>query len=109
MIVHITRDDAGFVQALGHRVALHLGGEPELKRRVLGTLAQLDDPPDELRFERQQPGEPSAEAEREPAPPPAPPSYVPGSEKSPAQSAPAINSSAPTNTSAPVKRSHKRR
>lgn len=52
MIVHIIRD-SGFVQAMGHRVALHLGGEPELKRRVLGTMAQLDDPPDEVRFERE--------------------------------------------------------
>lgn len=56
MIVHITRDE-GFVQAMGHRVALHLGGEPELKRRVLGTIAQLDAPPDEVRFERLEPGE----------------------------------------------------
>jgi hypothetical protein len=51
MIVHIVRDE-GFVAAMGHRVALHLGGEPELKRRVLGTVAQLDDPPDEIRFAR---------------------------------------------------------
>jgi hypothetical protein len=54
MIVHIVRVD-GFVAAMGHRVALHLGGEPELKRRVLGTLAQLDDPPEEIRFDRLEP------------------------------------------------------
>lgn len=68
-IVRIVRGD-GFVSALGHRVALHLGGEPELKRRVLGTLAQLDCPPDEIRFERRSLSEaPGAAAEEPPAPP----------------------------------------
>lgn len=86
MIVHIIRD-GGFVNAMGHRVALHLGGEPELKRRCLGTLAQLDAPPDEIRFELLEPpaaaiarpAEPEELAEREetedatePAPEPAP-------------------------------------
>jgi hypothetical protein len=110
MIVHITRD-AGGVHAQGHRVALHLGGEPELKRRVLATISQLDDPPDEIRFQRLGPraSEPPLVAlvardveqlSRETAP-----ALV-------AQTA-AANSSAPTNptpvtaTSSP--RSHKRR
>lgn len=59
MIVHIIRE-RGFVQAMGHRVALHLGGEPELKRRVLASIAQLDDPPDELAFRRVEPEQPEA-------------------------------------------------
>lgn len=67
MIVHIVRD-AGFVAAMGHRVALHLGGEPELKRRVLQTLAQLDAPPDDIQFRRVGP----TDEEPEPAAP-APP------------------------------------
>ncbi len=69
MIVHIVRDEAS-VSAMGHRVALHLGGEPELKRRVLHTLAQLDAPPDEIRFRRLAPGDVDADG---PAEPPAPP------------------------------------
>jgi hypothetical protein len=94
MIVHIVRDE-GFVAAMGHRVALHLGGEPELKRRCLGTLAQLDDPPDEIQFERLLASRAEAELPPEPAP-----------------AAPPINSSAPTSSVAdpPAKpRSHKRR
>lgn len=94
MIVHIVRDE-GSVAAMGHRVALHLGGEPELKRRVLGTLAQLDDPPDEIQFERLVASRAEAEAPPEPEP-----------------VAPPINSSTPTNSVAdpPARpRSHKRR
>jgi len=84
MIVHIIRD-GGFVAAMGHRVALHLGGEPELKRRVLGTIAQLDDPPDDVTFRRipfetderpprAEPAEPKpAPAAAAEAPPPAEP------------------------------------
>lgn len=60
MIVHIVID-GDFVSAMGHRVALHLGGEPELRRRCLGSLAQLDNPPDEIRFRR--PGAPADTAE----------------------------------------------
>jgi hypothetical protein len=106
MIVHITRDGDA-VHAQGHRVALHLGGEPELKRRVLATIAQLDDPPDEIRFERRGlsvaplPNALPGALPPLPEPRPAPPSLL------------AVNSSAPTNptpvtaTSSP--RSHKRR
>lgn len=74
MIVTITREGP-YVQAMGHRVALHLGGEPELRRRVLSTIAQLDAPPDEVRFERAERASPEAVA-AEPvagAPAPAPP------------------------------------
>ncbi len=73
MIVHIVSDGAS-VSAMGHRVALHLGGEPELKRRVLHTLAQLDAPPDEVRFRRLAAGDVEAEGPAEPPAPPAPPS-----------------------------------
>jgi hypothetical protein len=97
MIVLIT-SERGFLQAMGHRVALHLGGEPELKRRCLGSIAQLDSPPDEIRFERV-------------APDPEPASAAPA--QSTAQ--PPVNSSAPTNSDParpappPSPRSHKRR
>lgn len=68
MIVHIIREN-GFVQAMGHRVALDLGGEAELKRRVLGTMAQLDDPPNEVRFERLEPAAAATAAPAEPSEP----------------------------------------
>ena len=61
-IVRVVREE-GFVSAMGHRVALHLGGEPELRRRVLQTLSHLDSPPEQIRFER-------VEVERDVALPP---------------------------------------
>ena len=60
MIISI-ESEAGHVQAMGHRVAIERGGEAELRRRVLASLAQLDEPPDEIRFERARP--PGAEDE----------------------------------------------
>jgi len=49
--IEITRA-AGFVNAMGHRVAVDQGGENELKRRCLETLAHYSSPPDEIRFLR---------------------------------------------------------
>ncbi len=54
--IEITRS-AGFVSAMGHRVSLHQGGENELKRRCLETLAHYSAPPDQIAFLR--PGAPA--------------------------------------------------
>jgi hypothetical protein len=84
-VVRIVREE-GFVSAMGHRVALHLGGEPELRRRVLAQLAQLDSPPETIRFERIEPAlppvdellaQPEPEAAPEPQEPPAEPETEP--------------------------------
>lgn len=72
MIVHIIREN-GSVQAMGHRVTLDLGGEAELKRRVLATMAQLDNPPDEIRFERLEPSAAATAASADPDEPDSPP------------------------------------
>jgi hypothetical protein len=50
VIIPIGRDEAS-VFAMGHRVDIDQGGVRELKRRCLAALAQLNDPPDEVRFE----------------------------------------------------------
>ena len=87
MIVTIERE-AAHVAAMGHRVALELGGEAELKRRCLETLSRLDFPPDQVRFDRLWESLPAVEPE-----PPAP-----------------LNSSTPTIPASPsAQRSHKRR
>jgi hypothetical protein len=49
--IEITRA-AGFVSAMGHRVAVEQGGENELRRRCLETLSHWNTPPEEIRFLR---------------------------------------------------------
>jgi hypothetical protein len=44
------RDQDGYFDAMGHRVAENHGGVNELKRRCLETLSRLNEPPDEIRF-----------------------------------------------------------
>ncbi|HEY6056235.1 MAG TPA: hypothetical protein VIU86_20055 [Gaiellaceae bacterium] len=51
MNIEITRA-AGFVSAMGHRVAVEQGGESELRRRCLETLSHWNTPPEEIRFLR---------------------------------------------------------
>lgn len=51
MIIEIQRAGA-HMSAMGHRVTLSQGGEPELKRRCLETLSRYDHPPDEVLFRR---------------------------------------------------------
>jgi len=51
MIIEIT-NEPGSVQAMGHRVSLEAGGEPELKRRCFESLSRLNAPPDEVLFQR---------------------------------------------------------
>ena len=50
MIITVGRDDES-VYAMGHRVAIGAGGEQELRRRCLATLAQLNDPPEAVEFQ----------------------------------------------------------
>lgn len=49
MIIEIQRAGA-HVGAMGHRVALTEGGEPELRRRCYETLSRYDFPPAEVSF-----------------------------------------------------------
>jgi hypothetical protein len=58
--IEITRVGAT-VSAMGHRVAVEQGGENELKRRCLETLAHYSSPPDQICFLR-----PGASAEASP-------------------------------------------
>jgi hypothetical protein len=52
MTIEIT-EAAGHVSAMGHKVSLESGGHAELRRRCLEQLARLNEPPDEIRFERE--------------------------------------------------------
>lgn len=49
MIIEIQRAGA-HVSAMGHRVPLNQGGEPELRRRCYETLCRYDFPPAEVSF-----------------------------------------------------------
>jgi len=82
MIIEVT-ERAGHLEALGHRVPLAHGGEPELRRRCLETLSRYKEPPSQIWFQRAgtdaaapsplQRDDAPAVTPSTPAPPPEPP------------------------------------